>query len=243
MLSRDLASLNTEQLNELFRRIDEHTALGVLQALQDEIRGRCVEDGLFWLRFVRTTDPADPTTSIKPFPLYLEYISEVWKAINSSNKIVIAKSRQMMASWLLAAYCCWWARFKNNQAVYWQSQKDEDANGMVALPGQLEGRCQFIESHLPAFLQLPYRATEGRLTYPNGSVIQALAGGADQIRGKVMSVLVEDEFAFQAESRGVYTAAAPLIQKGAKFIAVSTPNGSQGQFALLYHGHAQPIDR
>lgn len=223
--------------------MDEHTALGVLAALQSEIRDRCAQDGLYWLRFVLTRDEADPLTSVKPFPLYLEYVPAIWRALDEHNKVVIAKSRQMLMSWILCAYCCWWARFKSNQAVYWQSQKDEDANAMVALPGQLEGRCQFIETHLPPFLRQVCRFSEGRVTWPNGSVIQALAGGADQIRGKVMSLYVGDEFAFQAEARGVYTAVAPLIQKGAKFIAVSTPNGAEGQFARLYHGHAEPLNR
>src|SRR6185436_3660582 len=98
-------------------------------------------------------------------------------------------------------------------------------------------RAQFIESHLPAFLQQRVKAQEGRLVYPNGSYIQALAGGANQIRGRVFSVYVGDEFAFQEEARGVYTSIAPLVQKGSQIILVSTPNGGPpNTFARLFHG-------
>ena len=72
--------------------------------------------------------------------------------------------------------------------------------------------------------------------YPNGSFIEALAGGANQVRGKVFSVYVGDEFAHQEDQRGVYTSVAPLIQKGSRAILVSTPNGSDNLFATLFHG-------
>ena len=55
--------------------------------------------------------------------------------------------------------------------------------------------------------------------------------------GLTKYVIVEDEFAYQEEAKGVYQAVAPLIQKATKFIAVSTPNGPSNTFALLYHGH------
>ena len=98
------------------------------------------------------------------------------------------------------------------------------------------GRMQFIERHLPSWMRIRPKESEGRLNYPNGSLIEALPGGANQVRGKVASIIVEDEFAFQEEARGVYTTVAPLIQKATKFIAISTPNGMENVFADIYHG-------
>lgn len=110
---------------------------------------------------------------------------------------------------------------------------------MVAMPeGGFEGRCQFIESHLPQWLQTKVKVSEGRIQYANGSIIQALAGGADKIRGKTASRIYEDEFAFQDDQDGVYTAVAPLRQNGAAAFFISTPNGSANLFATLYHGRA-----
>ena len=184
-----------------------------------------------------TLDEADTEHPVKPFPLHLPYVAPIWEALEAARRVVWAKSRQMIATWELITYCVWKARFTPHQAIYWQAQKDDDANSVVALPGQAEGRAQFIESHLPEFLRVKCKPSEGRLVYPNGSFIQALAGGANQIRGRVFSIYVGVEFAFQEEARGVYTSIAPLVQKGSKIILVSTPNGSPpNTFAALYHG-------
>ena len=202
-------------------------------------RDRSQADGLFWLRFVVTRDEADPEHTVKPFPLHRDYIPGLWAEFTTKPLVVVAKSRQMLVSWIVAAYCVWVARSRPHQAVYWQAQKAEDANAMVSLPkGGVQGRCQFIESHLPAWLRQPVEAQSGRLVYPNGSFIEALAGGANQVRGKVFSVYVGDEFAHQEDQRGVYTSVAPLIQKGSRAILVSTPNGSDNLFSVLYHGRS-----
>jgi len=198
---------------------------------------QCAADGLFWLRHVKTRDEADPGNATKSFPLHLEYVQDLWRVFETSNRIVIAKSRQMLVSWCVAAFMVWWARFKPNQACYLQTKAWEDAVGMIAMPeGGFEGRAQFMESHLPDWMQLKCKVSEGRIQYSNGSMIQALAGGADKIRGKTASLFVGDEMAFQDDQDGVVTALLPLIQKGSKAILVSTPNGSSNAFATLYHG-------
>ena len=202
-------------------------------------RALCADDGLFWLRFAQTRDEADPGNPVKPFPLHLEYVRSLWGVLTGSQRVVIAKSRQMMVSWCVAAFAVWWARHRGNQAVYYQTKAHADAVSMVAMPdGGFEGRCQFLESHLPTWMRVTYKASEGRIQYANGSIIQALAGGADQIRGKVPSVYISDEFAFQDDQDGVMTAVMPLIQKGSKVILVSTPNGSENAFCTLWHGHS-----
>lgn len=213
----------------------------LLTALREEILTRCTADGLFWLQFVYTRDEADPEHTVKPFPVEKEYIQVLWKILVEKQRVAVAKSRQMIVSWLLCAFCAWWARFHPNQYIIWQTQKKEDADKMVALAGGDKdlgylGRMQFIEHNLPPWMRLKIRESEGKLSYPNGSLIEAVAGGADQVRGKVASVIVEDEYAYQADAKGVYQAVAPLIQKATKFVCVSTPNGMSNTFAHIYHG-------
>ncbi len=199
---------------------------------------QCVEDGTFFLTYVQTRDEADQGHTIKSFPVGLVYLMDLWRLVDTEQRIVIAKSRQMLITWLMAAYLVWYARFRANTACYYQTKSFEDAVAMVAMPeGGFEGRCQFIESHLPQWLRMDSKPSEGRIQYPNGSIIQALAGGADKIRSKVASVVVEDEFGHQEDQAGVFTAVAPLIQKGARAIFISTPNGSDNFNATLFHGH------
>ena len=205
---------------------------------------QCQRDGEVFLRFVRTRDEADSEQAVKSFPGHMEYLSELWKVLARDQRVVIAKSRQMMVSWIVCAFCIWWARFKPHQAVYWQSQQWKDACGMVAqADGQTMGRCQFMEANLPAWLKVAVKTQEGLISYPNGSFIQAVAGGADQIRGKVFSLAVEDEAAKQEEFTGVYQTIAPLLQKGSRCIVIGTPNGTSNMFATLYHGRPVGLER
>lgn len=214
----------------------------VLGALKDDeaqalLRDLCAKSGLFWLQFVNTRDEADTESSVKPFPTHLEYVRELWDLLASKQSVVIAKSRQMLVSWIIAAFAVWMARFHAHKGIYWQSQQWRDAVAMVCMPsGGFQGRAQFIEQNLPAWLRVPVKESEGRLQYPNGSIIEALSGGPDQVRGKTISLYIGDEFAYQTDQEGVYKAVSPLIQKGAKAFFVSTPNGSSNQFATLFHG-------
>ena len=239
-MTKTLDTTLDQSLDDLYRRREALTeadwaSLG--PALTTLALEQSAQDGLFWLRFVKTRDEADPTQTVKAFPLHLQYLHILWKTLATQPRLVIAKSRQMLVSWVAAAFCCWTARFTPNQAVYYQAQQFDDAAGMIALAeGGYTGRCQFIEEHLPPWMQLDVKFTEGRAQYPNGSMIQALAGGADKIRGRVVSLYIADEFSRQEDQQGVYAAIAPLMQKGARVAFISTPNGLDNHFSVLFHG-------
>ena len=228
------------RLGALYDKADALTPgekLAIGPALVGHVLDRSAMDGLFWLKWVSTRDEADPHQSVKPFPIHLPYVRAFWKVMEDNQRVVLAKSRQMLVSWTVCAFCCWIARFRPNQAVFWQSQQYEDAAMMIAMPeGGYRGRCQFIEETLESWMRLPIKCSEGRIQYPNGSLIQAVAGGANKVRGKVVSLYVGDEFAHQEDQAGVYSAVGPLMQKGARAIFVSTPNGSDNFFATLWHG-------
>lgn len=230
--------MNLDTVLDTAAGLPKAQAEALVGTLQSKIHDKCASDGLFWLKFVKTRDEADPHEPIKPFPVHKAYCQALWADLLVPEPTVIAKSRQMVVSWALAAFCVWWARYRPHQAIYWQTKAWKDAVGMVCMPvGGFAGRCQFIEDHLPPWMRQAYKPSEGRIQYPhNGSMIQALSGGADQIRGTTPSVLVEDEFAHQEDQLGVYTAVAPLIQKHAKLIFASTPNGADNTFATLFHG-------
>ena len=206
------------------------------QAIQLTL-AQCATDGLFWLKWVKTRDEADPAVTLKPFPLQLEYVRELWTVLQSSQRVVVAKSRQMLVSWVAAAFCLWTARFKENQACYWQSQQWDEAVEKVCMPtGGFMGRIQFMERHLPEWMRQNVKESEGRIQFPNGSIVQSLAGGADKARGKTFSLFIADEFAHQEDQRGVFLTVMPLIQKGAKAVFISTPNGTANEFCTIYHG-------
>ena len=87
-------------------------------------------------------------------------------------------------------------------------------------------------------MRVDYKPSEGRIQYPNGSIIQALAGGANQIRGKTPSVYIGDEFAFQEEQdRSRIQRLLRWSRRERKLILMSTPNGSTNTFSTLWHGY------
>ena len=211
-----------------------------LVCLGGQVRERCQTDIAIFGHFVRTRDEADPVTPVKPLPMQLDYLRRLLALLASEQRLAIVKSRQLLVSWAACVYMVWRARFTPHQHVIYQTQNWPDAVKMVAMPGSggFLGRCEFIERHLPPWLTVPIETTEGRVTYPqNGSLIEALPGGADKVRGKTASVIVLDEMAFLEDAKGTYTAIAPLVQKGAHLVLISTPNGAEGNvFYHLWHG-------
>src|SRR5438309_8569370 len=96
-------------LDEIEKHGVQHV-LGRVDGLDDQsaellrvgLIGECVDrarvDGLFFLRWVETRDEADPERSVKPFPAHLEYLRELWAILARDQRVVIAKSRQMLVS-------------------------------------------------------------------------------------------------------------------------------------------------
>lgn len=213
-----------------------------LAGMRESALARCAAEIGFWLRFVLTRDEADPTTPVKAFPIHTGYARRLVDLLQRERRLAVVKSRQMLVSWAACTVMVHRARFTPHQVVLYQTQNWPDAVKMVAMPGAgqdggFTGRCQFIEAHLPGWLRQAVTATEGRLIYPNGSMIEALPGGADKIRGKTASLIVLDEMAFLEDAKATYTAIAPLVQKGAQLLMISTPNGAEGNmFYHLWHG-------
>src|SRR3989304_6016260 len=103
-----------------------------------------------------------------------------------------------------------------------------DAETLERVRASLPWMCrQDAEHAMPHWMRQSVTATEGRLIYPNGSIIEALPGGADKIRSKTASMIVLDEMAFLEDAKGTYTAIAPLVRKGAAVGMISTPTGAE----------------
>lgn len=239
---------NPDEALSRFDALNASEQKAAFRALQEEVLRRCTTDGLFFLRFVKTRDEVDPDNTVKPFPTHLDYLRALWTEFERYQKVIVAKSRQMIVSWAVCAFAVWWARRRPNQLVLLQTQNWPDAVKLVSVAGgdrdaAYLGRCQFIERNMPPFLRVRIREQEGQISYPDiGSVIESLPGGADKIRGKVPSLIVLDEYAMHEEGWGEWGAIAPLVQGASKLIIVSTPNGAEGNaFFHLFHGTPKSV--
>jgi hypothetical protein len=202
---------------------------------------RAAEDGWWWATsFVKTRDEAAAAeASVKPFPT-LPQLGAIWSSWADPAEAIyaVAKSRQIMLSWLACAFCVWTARFHPNRLVVWQSKREQDAVDMVSYGNDRhdDARMEFIEKHLPPWMQERARFRSGEIHWPNGSKIVAIPEGGHQVRSKTPSVLVMDEMAFQEQARLAVTAILPTIQKRTKLVAISTPNGKANAFWQMYSG-------
>lgn len=164
-----------------------------------------------------------------------EYLKELVDALNRERLLAIPKSRRMMATWCVAAWCAHRARYQRHQAIFIQSESESKAAFVV------DQRCKFIEDNLDApelrRPYLPHRTSEGlvgKLDYiRTSSYLNAIAQGGEKIRTYTPSVLVMDEVDFQPEAHDALTAALPAIEKGAHLVLISTSNGPSGVLAQL----------
>jgi hypothetical protein len=192
----------------------------------------CRRDPAYWLwndqRYVWTKDESDHIVPVKAFPDEVGARFTLAE-IHREPLIMIAKSRQIMATWLVCAYWLWWAMFFENQLLFIQSKKEEDAANLVfnKTPGQ--GRISFIYENLPGWMKPPIIPSMGVMIFPNnGSKIWGIPQGSDIIRSYTASGVFSDEFAFQPFAEDAYKAAKPSAKK---IVGVSSAN--PGFFARL----------
>lgn len=199
---------------------------------------RCERDIFYWLwgddirhnGYVYTLDPHDSVNPIKKLPdkTYLREIVRLWL---ENPLLLIAKSRQLMLTWIISACFLWDAQFHKGRHIYFQSKKEEDADDIV------RRRAGFILNHEPHFLWPSNFDPEKHITYCHinftslDSFIIGIPEGGDQIRSRVPSGLFSDESAFQPEFRESVDAMKPCLTGGGRFTAVSSAN--PGYFAEL----------
>jgi hypothetical protein len=219
----DLSRLTDEQAEILGRN---------LEAVLDE---QYASDPWAWLcEQVVTKDEADKLE--KRWPAEKDYLHDLIDILQSDeHKICIPKSRRMLVTWAVAAWCTWSARYHRNNAIFWQSQNEEKAAYVI------DKRCAFIEDHLRVpQMRRPYTAIHtsggliGNLTYElTQSYLWSVAQGADVGRSFTPSAWVMDEVDFQDKGHSALASAIPLAEKAAKIILITTSNGPLGVVASI----------
>lgn len=213
---------------------------GALLAFRDELDEQYKEDPWkFFCQQVRTVDESRAITKknrdrVYDWPKDADNLKEVINVLRNEPLVGIPKSRRMMASWLVAAFFVWDARYNPNGALFYMSETEQKAAFAV------DKRCLFIENNLqmPEFRQHPRTMKTktglvGHITYPNESYIWALASGGDVLRQYTATRIFLDESEFQDEAPAVVRAALPMVENGAQLILASSSDGPMGVLAEL----------
>jgi hypothetical protein len=99
-------------------------------------------------------------------------------------------------------------------------------------------RYRFGYENLPDFIRAGvYTYNRNSIEYDNGSRIQATTTTENTGRGKSLSLIYCDEFAFvqpPEKAKEFWTALSPTLSTGGKCIITSTPNSDEDQFALIW---------
>ena len=214
------------------------------------------DSGLWeFLEYVYTKDQHDHENPVKPL-IHKEdiYIIVVYLFLLACPVIDIPKSRQVRMSWIVCAFFCWFVRTAPYRQCVYQTKKEDDAHEQTTMghksPG--DGRMDFIEQHLPAWLQDEHFVSGkgnqmGAMTYsprPDsygeiecpwyGSKVNAIPQGGDQVRHYTATLGASDEAAFQSEYAPSMRAALPTINGGGRWISVSSVEaGSAFNSAVL----------
>jgi len=99
-------------------------------------------------------------------------------------------------------------------------------------------RYRYAYENLPDFIRAGvYSYNRNTIEYDNGSRIQATTTTENTGRGKSLSLIYCDEFAFvqpPEKAKEFWTALSPTLATGGKAIITSTPNSDEDQFAMIW---------
>jgi len=220
---------------------------------QADFRAAFAEDIVLWLRLTGWTfatkevDPASgrevparlPHRPFVLWPCQERAVGEIVSAVNGGRDVVIRKSRDMGASWLLGGVAAWGWLFRG-----WQSMlvsRVEDGVDKSGDPDSLFWKLDYLlRAQPPWLLPLPaddllQRGSKTRqhmmLEHPvSGATVVGQASTAHVGRGGRRTFIMFDEFAAMDDAEAAWRSAADAT---ACRIAVSTPLGMGTHYSSL----------
>ncbi len=194
-----------------------------------------------------SVDEADPVEKLKLIPDLPHTRLMIQRVlVDRVHPLLMPKSRRMIVTWTMTACEVWQAMMHEHQGIFVQSKKFEDS-------------CELVNRHWEILKNLPsdifpvnqttddtinfkcgiaikrYRGGRGhtaKIEFSNGSFIQALAEGKDQLRQYGASFVRQEEISFWDKQEESYDAAIECVTpppgspRGGQLVAVSTANPS-----------------
>lgn len=163
-----------------------------------------------------------PDRGVVKMDLY-DYQERMVNTYNANRKVVFLTARQQGKTTVSAAYFVWYVLFNDNKTVAVLANKQQTAD-------EIMGRIRMMFENLPKWIQQGTAEWNKRsVTLENGSKIFCSATSSSAIRGRSISLLYIDEFAFVENNLAdeFFTAVYPTITAGkeTKVFITSTPNG------------------
>ncbi|KKL28413.1 hypothetical protein LCGC14_2375390, partial [marine sediment metagenome] len=180
----------------------------------------CAGSFLRFLGYCKIEEPTVPGDTSSGGVIKLElwpHLLDIIEALANNRLIIILKSRQIGASWLMAAYDLWFAKFHSSCNVFLYSKGEEEAWEKL-------DKCRRIEKHLPVFLSHTIKPDTNSVMkiVANGSVTRAFPATIDAGIGFTASILDMDELEKHPYANQNFTNAKPTIDAGGQYVGVFT---------------------
>lgn len=170
----------------------------------------------------------------KPFPDAMYFLPCLYY-MSLDKRMAIPKSRQMMASWLVAAYLVYEAQFNPRTRCIIQCEKEEKANGLIEYAKCIYDRQpQWLKDRYP--LAGDQLQSKSLVLFANESRVQGIPGTPDQIRSNHPTILFIDEAAHILQIGACYATADHVCSK---IILVSS--AAPGWFGDLCDPESMPV--
>jgi len=194
-----------------------------LEACMDPITGP-----LYFARnFIKIQHPVRGSLAFEPY----EYQVRLLQAYAENKQCIAMLPRQSGKTTCAVAYLLWYTMFVNDAQLLIAAHKYEGARDIM-------DRYRFAYENLPDFVRAGvYSYNRNTIEFDNGSRIQATTTTENTGRGKSLSLIYCDEFAFvqpPEKAKEFWTALSPTLSTGGRCIITSTPNSDEDQFALLW---------
>jgi hypothetical protein len=180
---------------------------------------RCRADYFHFRKYCKSVEPPSPdfVGGVTPFPKW-EYLKQLGVILQTKEKILILKERQLFISWEVACYCLWFAMFHYGSNIPYFSRSGVEAE-------ELLHKSQQIFHNLPDWMQIEVDAdnTEQFHFKQQDSGIRAFTGSKYSGTSFTNSIVVNDEWDYHEYDVENWNAIMPTInQKGRQFIGIST---------------------
>ena len=194
-----------------------------LEACMDPITGPLY----FCENFLTIQHPTKGSMKFVPYGFQRELI----QAYAENRYCVAMLPRQMGKTTCAAGYLLWYTMFTPEAQVLIAAHKYTGAQDIM-------NRYRYGYETLPDFIRAGiYTYNRNTIEFDNGSRIQATTTTEDTGRGKSLSLIYCDEFAFvqpPEKAKEFWTALSPTLSTGGKAIVTSTPNSDEDQFAMIW---------
>jgi len=186
---------------------------------------RCSLDPLYWLQCHTKTENEKHLEQRLPFRQHFPkkaYFEVIMRYMMTEKRLFIAKSREMMTSWLAMGMVTHAAQFRTGVLVLVQTEKEDKVKGLIRY-------CSVLYHNQDEWLKERHElAAENttELEWTNRSRIIGIPKGEHQVRLYHPTIYVIDEAAFLPEVNECYNAAHPVA---GQIIAISS--AAPGAFA------------